>query len=380
MDWLRLWHDMPNDPKWRTIARKSGQRIGDIIGVYTHLMVIASSNKDRGSLGDFEQEDIASALNMEVEEVDAILKSMEGRVISAGRLSGWESRQPKREDGAESSRGKPSDNYVYFVATTDSDVVKIGISKNPWARLSDLQVANATKCSVLATIKTPHRSESEIHKFFAETRKKGEWFSRSDALNALISNIKEKSITQYDECIDFLLSLEKTSFLELRSSVVATKEEIRLEEIREEKNTQTAPITKAEGVCVFLKAKGIAAATTGHPELKALVAAGADEALFAAAATTATKAGKPEFAYVLGIVKNQMTRAGALASTPLAVPAAPASVAITMPGRAGPDPVLAKLDADALVVRAGPSAEVRAAMARLTSRPVATQPTNRVTA
>ena len=21
--WLRLWHDMPNDPKWRTIARKS---------------------------------------------------------------------------------------------------------------------------------------------------------------------------------------------------------------------------------------------------------------------------------------------------------------------------------------------------------------------
>ncbi|ENU2244993.1 hypothetical protein ACWNUG_005487, partial [Escherichia coli] len=19
--WLRLWHDMPNDPKWRTIAR-----------------------------------------------------------------------------------------------------------------------------------------------------------------------------------------------------------------------------------------------------------------------------------------------------------------------------------------------------------------------
>ncbi|ENW8560590.1 hypothetical protein ACR6SH_005434, partial [Escherichia coli] len=21
--WLRLWHDMPNDPKWRTIARVS---------------------------------------------------------------------------------------------------------------------------------------------------------------------------------------------------------------------------------------------------------------------------------------------------------------------------------------------------------------------
>ncbi|EOP2197647.1 hypothetical protein QSF09_003200, partial [Escherichia coli] len=22
--WLRLWHDMPNDPKWRTISRVSG--------------------------------------------------------------------------------------------------------------------------------------------------------------------------------------------------------------------------------------------------------------------------------------------------------------------------------------------------------------------
>ena len=24
--WLRLWHDMPNDPKWRTIARVTGYK------------------------------------------------------------------------------------------------------------------------------------------------------------------------------------------------------------------------------------------------------------------------------------------------------------------------------------------------------------------
>lgn len=42
--WLRLWHDMPNDPKWRTIARKSNQRISDVIAVYLHVLVNASES------------------------------------------------------------------------------------------------------------------------------------------------------------------------------------------------------------------------------------------------------------------------------------------------------------------------------------------------
>ncbi|EEY1988416.1 phage replisome organizer, partial [Escherichia coli] len=36
--WLRLWHDMPNDPKWRTIARVSGQPIATVMAVYIHLL------------------------------------------------------------------------------------------------------------------------------------------------------------------------------------------------------------------------------------------------------------------------------------------------------------------------------------------------------
>ncbi|MBB8262398.1 hypothetical protein HEK80_025665, partial [Escherichia coli] len=42
--WLRLWHDMPNDPKWRTIARVSGQPIATVMAVYIHLLVSASRN------------------------------------------------------------------------------------------------------------------------------------------------------------------------------------------------------------------------------------------------------------------------------------------------------------------------------------------------
>ncbi|EEV0545208.1 phage replisome organizer, partial [Escherichia coli] len=46
--WLRLWHDMPNDPKWRTIARVSGQPIATVMAVYIHLLVSASRNVTRG--------------------------------------------------------------------------------------------------------------------------------------------------------------------------------------------------------------------------------------------------------------------------------------------------------------------------------------------
>lgn len=46
---------MPNDPKWRTIAKKSGQRIGDVIAVYLHVLVNASSagehNESTGNAG-----------------------------------------------------------------------------------------------------------------------------------------------------------------------------------------------------------------------------------------------------------------------------------------------------------------------------------------
>ena len=98
-DWVRLWHDMPTDPKWRTIARKSGQPLPCVISLFTLLMVNASANsEERGTLRNWDTEDAAAALDMEPEAVAAILGAMEGKVIEGERLTGWERRQPKRED------------------------------------------------------------------------------------------------------------------------------------------------------------------------------------------------------------------------------------------------------------------------------------------
>lgn len=97
--WLRLWHDMPTDPKWRTIAKASGQRIGDVMAVYMHVLVSASTNAaERGRTQSFNCEDVASALDLETMEVAAIVDAMQARVLDGDKVKGWDKRQPARED------------------------------------------------------------------------------------------------------------------------------------------------------------------------------------------------------------------------------------------------------------------------------------------
>lgn len=98
--WFRLWTDMVNDPKWRTIARVSKQKIGDVIAVYLHMLTLAANATERGRTEGFNDEDVATALDIDTEQVSAIREAMEGRVIDGSRLLGWEKRQPLREDNS----------------------------------------------------------------------------------------------------------------------------------------------------------------------------------------------------------------------------------------------------------------------------------------
>ncbi|MFZ5666940.1 MAG: hypothetical protein ACOY7L_17140 [Pseudomonadota bacterium] len=104
-DWVRLWHDMPTDPKWRAIARRSGQPLPCVIALFNLLMVNASANaENRGTLFNWDSEDAAAALDMETEHVEAIIDAMQGKVLDGDRLTGWEKRQPKREDSGVAAR------------------------------------------------------------------------------------------------------------------------------------------------------------------------------------------------------------------------------------------------------------------------------------
>lgn len=112
--WLRLWHDMPTDPKFGTVARVSGEHITLVLSVYLHLMVDASRqchdmsrNVTRGNVT-VTAEDLATALNVTDEQIGKVLSAMEGRLIHDGVLTGWDKRQVKREDSGDEETGAKS--------------------------------------------------------------------------------------------------------------------------------------------------------------------------------------------------------------------------------------------------------------------------------
>jgi len=98
--WLRLWHELPNDPKFRTVAKVAAQPVTAVLSVYLHLMVSASANANERGRTKVSMEDVATALEIEIEAVEAIIAAMQGRMLDGNWLSGWEERQPVKEDGS----------------------------------------------------------------------------------------------------------------------------------------------------------------------------------------------------------------------------------------------------------------------------------------
>ena len=76
-------------------------------------------------------------------------------------------------------------------------------------------------------------------------------------------------------------------------------------------NTDNLPPTDAGRVCGLMRQAGIADTNPGHPDLLALLAAGATDAEFAGAASGAVGKSKG-FAYALGMLKGQRSEAAAL--------------------------------------------------------------------
>lgn len=100
MEWVRLWLEMPNDPKWRTVARRAKAEVPQVISVYVCMMTNAAASDNRGTLDGWDDEDVAMLLDMEPETVSAIREAMQGKVLDGEYLTGWEKRQPKREDSS----------------------------------------------------------------------------------------------------------------------------------------------------------------------------------------------------------------------------------------------------------------------------------------
>lgn len=95
--WIRLWADMAADPKFRTIAKKSGQPLVAVIAFYVLLLTNAAQRPFQEEVPpgatSLDDEDAASALDWDVAHIQAIREAMQGRVLEGSVLKGWERRQ-----------------------------------------------------------------------------------------------------------------------------------------------------------------------------------------------------------------------------------------------------------------------------------------------
>lgn len=98
--WVRLWLDMPTDPKFRVIAKKSGRPLPEVIAVFVFMLTVAGKRTDaerthanaseRGELCGWSDDDAAAALDLEASDIVAIRDAMQGKVLDGLRLVGWE--------------------------------------------------------------------------------------------------------------------------------------------------------------------------------------------------------------------------------------------------------------------------------------------------
>lgn len=78
------------------------------------------------------------------------------------------------------------DGYVYFISDEDG-FIKIGRALKPHKRLASFQVSHRQTLTLLATIPGGVAKESEMHRRFASSRHRGEWFAPSSDLLAFIA-------------------------------------------------------------------------------------------------------------------------------------------------------------------------------------------------
>lgn len=122
-----------------------------------------------------------------------------------------EDRRPKAPDQSD-YKG----NYIYIIGTTLDRPVKIGISKNPWSRCSELQTASPEKLSLLGIFRAEIRRDTGIHQLLANFRLHGEWFALPVHLQEIIAQaVVDKD--NYGELAVRLREALRSSTTELRS-------------------------------------------------------------------------------------------------------------------------------------------------------------------
>lgn len=83
-------------------------------------------------------------------------------------------------------RNPASSRQVYFVSD-GGYAIKIGVGKNPEARVAEMQVGNAKRLKIAGLIRGSFELEAAIHRRFEASHVRGEWFKDTPELRSFIA-------------------------------------------------------------------------------------------------------------------------------------------------------------------------------------------------
>lgn len=133
-----------------------------------------------------------------------------GRLVEGGLIDdvddgytprNWDARQFRTKDGGS---GKRKPYYTYLIGPEDRSVIKIGYSKNPWARLSALQTASPKPLVIHGLIATKESGDRWLIDLFNDCLIMGEWIQPNDKMSALIKAIGAKEVDGQEAVLSYL--------------------------------------------------------------------------------------------------------------------------------------------------------------------------------
>lgn len=236
LPWFRFYDEVVDDPKVQRLA-------APLFKAWVNFMCIANKNPDRGVLP--ELEDIAFRLHVTKLRAEIMLNQL----ILAGlfewkdgicRPHNWTARQFQSDIRKEPE--KPDDSYkgkyVYFIGNRESGIIKIGFSKNPWARIVEFQVSSHEKLAILATFRSSAASEADLHVLFSAYHKNGEWFELPPDLMAVVREANTAKAT-YEELLRLLRSRFRSSATTEPTTITDTDTDTETDTETEKKNPPT---------------------------------------------------------------------------------------------------------------------------------------------
>jgi len=201
MPWFRLYHEFITDPIIQSLSFEDQRHY---LGV---LCLKASGVLDRKLSPKLRTGIISKGLGITNEDATGVqARLMEiGLVDDQWQPLAWDKRQFQVRSGVVATPpGGNAKAYVYFIGEVDGSEVKIGYSKNPWARVKDFQTGNVKQLLVIATVATTESSEVATADAFKAARITGEWYTKTPIICSVIKEIQQKRIKTEERLLNYV--------------------------------------------------------------------------------------------------------------------------------------------------------------------------------